>query len=42
MILPLLGKAADEAFLGFTETNLWEQAEAISAGRLYELRVTVA
>ncbi|MFF4169353.1 hypothetical protein [Streptomyces sp. NPDC001744] len=40
-IVPLLRAAADAAFLGFTGTDLAEQAEAISAGRPYVLRVTV-
>ncbi|MFE5522810.1 hypothetical protein ACFQ9Q_34615 [Streptomyces virginiae] len=41
-ILPLLRRAADEALLGFTDTDLREQAQAISAGEPYVLRVTVA
>ncbi|MFD0267763.1 hypothetical protein ACFVGY_14385 [Streptomyces sp. NPDC127106] len=41
-ILPLLRRAADEALLGFTDADLREQAEAISAGEPYVLRVTVA
>ncbi|MGW2562082.1 hypothetical protein ACWCXB_23070 [Streptomyces sp. NPDC001514] len=40
-ILPLLRRAADEALLGFTHADLREQAEAISTGRPYVLRVTV-
>lgn len=40
-ILPLLRRAADQALLGFTHANLREQAEAISAGERYVLRVTV-
>lgn len=41
-ILPLLRRAADEALLGFTDEDLREQPEAISAGEPYALRVTVA
>ncbi|MFG2298530.1 hypothetical protein [Streptomyces sp. NPDC048603] len=41
-IIPLLRRAADEALLGFTGADLRDQAEAISAGRPYVLRVTVA
>ncbi|MGW6574936.1 hypothetical protein ACWGAN_22615 [Streptomyces sp. NPDC054945] len=41
-ILPLLRRAADEALLGFTDADLREQAQAISAGEPYVLRVTVA
>ncbi|MEU2391842.1 hypothetical protein [Streptomyces sp. NPDC007369] len=41
-ILPLLRRAADEALLGFTDADLREQAEAISTGEPYVLRVTVA
>ncbi|MBT2439934.1 hypothetical protein J7E93_07325 [Streptomyces sp. ISL-36] len=41
-ILPLLRRAADEALLGFTEADLREQAQAISTGEPYVLRVTVA
>jgi hypothetical protein len=40
-ILPLLRRAADEALLEFTHADLVEQAEAISTGRRYVLRVTV-
>ncbi|MGW7362442.1 hypothetical protein ACWGI8_03215 [Streptomyces sp. NPDC054841] len=40
-ILPELHRAADVALLGFTEADLLEQAQAISAGEPYELRVTV-
>lgn len=40
-ILPLLRQAADQALLEFTHADLLEQAEAISAGRPYNLRVTV-
>ncbi|HEY9370879.1 hypothetical protein [Streptomyces sp.] len=40
-ILPVLKDAADRALLGFTWSDLREQAEAISAGRPYTLRVTV-
>ncbi|UQX04758.1 hypothetical protein [Streptomyces sp. RerS4] len=41
-ILPLLRRAADEALLAFTDADLREQAEAISTGERYVLRVTVA
>ncbi|WP_328786272.1 hypothetical protein [Streptomyces sp. NBC_00273] len=41
-ILPLLRRAADEALLGFTEADLREQAQAMSTGEPYVLRVTVA
>lgn len=41
-ILPLLRAAADRALLGFTRADLREQAEAISAGQPYVLRVRVA
>ncbi|MCD2469526.1 hypothetical protein MBT42_39105 [Streptomyces sp. MBT42] len=41
-ILPLLRLAADEALLGFTDVDLREQAQAISTGEPYLLRVTVA
>ncbi|MGW4688008.1 hypothetical protein ACWEPM_24370 [Streptomyces sp. NPDC004244] len=41
-ILPLLRRAAADALLGFTDTDLREQAEAVSAGEPYVLRVTVA
>ncbi|MFE1824871.1 hypothetical protein ACFW9S_38490 [Streptomyces anulatus] len=40
-ILPLLRRAADEALLGFTDTDLREQAEAIRSGARYVLRVRV-
>ncbi|WP_329214738.1 hypothetical protein OG257_36800 [Streptomyces sp. NBC_00683] len=40
-ILSLLRRAADESLLGFTAADLREQAEAISAGEPYVLRVTV-
>ncbi|MFI9588160.1 hypothetical protein ACIHCQ_41715 [Streptomyces sp. NPDC052236] len=40
-ILPLLRRAADQALLGFAHADLREQAEAISAGERYVLRVTV-
>ncbi|MFF0483210.1 hypothetical protein [Streptomyces sp. NPDC004435] len=40
-IVPLLRRAADDALLGFTGTDLAEQAEAISRGTRYELRVRV-
>ncbi|MGW2020345.1 hypothetical protein [Streptomyces sp. NPDC001927] len=41
-ILPLLRAAADRALLGFTTADLREQAEAISSGRPYVLRIRVA
>ncbi|MGW0121712.1 hypothetical protein [Streptomyces sp. NPDC003327] len=41
-ILPLLRAAADRALLGFTSRDLAEQADAISTGARYELRVRVA
>ncbi|MFB7359604.1 hypothetical protein [Streptomyces gardneri] len=40
-IMPLLRKAADTALLGFTSADLAEQAQAISTGARYELRVRV-
>ncbi|MFE6119186.1 hypothetical protein ACFQ6P_01390 [Streptomyces sp. NPDC056436] len=40
-IMPLLRTAADAALLGFTRADLLEQAEAISTGAPYELRVCV-
>ncbi len=40
-ILPLLRHAADQALLGFARKDLWEQAQAISTGEPYVLRVTV-
>ncbi|MER5202459.1 hypothetical protein [Streptomyces sp. NPDC002825] len=40
-IVPLLVAAADRALLGFTGADLVEQAEAISNGARYELRVRV-
>ncbi|MFE7547048.1 hypothetical protein [Streptomyces gardneri] len=40
-IVPLLRKAADAALLGFTAADLTEQAETISTGARYELRVRV-
>ncbi|MFD0151141.1 hypothetical protein ACWGQ4_02360 [Streptomyces sp. NPDC055721] len=40
-IVPLLRAAADRATLGFTGADLAEQAQAISSGALYELRVHV-
>ncbi|MEF9886897.1 hypothetical protein [Streptomyces sp. P9-A4] len=40
-IVPLLRAAADRALLGFTTADLTEQAEAISGGARYELRVRV-
>ncbi|MFF9431994.1 hypothetical protein [Streptomyces sp. NPDC014746] len=41
-IVPLLRAAADRALLGFTGADLVEQAQAISTGARYELRVRVA
>ncbi|MEU9235532.1 hypothetical protein [Streptomyces subrutilus] len=40
-ILPLLRRAADQALLGFDRQDLWEQAQAISSGEPYTLRITV-
>lgn len=40
-ILPLLRRAAEESLLEFTPADLREQAEAISTGRPYVLRVRV-
>ncbi|MFF5922844.1 hypothetical protein ACFY8C_31695 [Streptomyces flavochromogenes] len=40
-IVPLLRSAADAALLGFTGADLLEQAQAISSGTPYELRVRV-
>ncbi|WP_234285564.1 hypothetical protein [Streptomyces venezuelae] len=40
-IVPLLRTAADRALLGFTGADLIEQAQAISSGAPYELRVRV-
>ncbi|MFD0142477.1 MULTISPECIES: hypothetical protein [unclassified Streptomyces] len=40
-ILPLLRAAADQALLGFTPADLREQAEAISTGAPYTLRIIV-
>ncbi|MFD7165316.1 hypothetical protein [Streptomyces violascens] len=40
-IVPLLRAAADRALLGFTAADLCEQAEAISTGRPYELRISL-
>ncbi|MFF6888605.1 hypothetical protein ACFY9F_36120 [Streptomyces sp. NPDC012421] len=40
-IVPLLRAAADTALLGFTGADLAEQADAISRGTRYELRVRV-
>lgn len=39
--LPLLRRAADHALPGFTGADLREHAQAISAGEVYVLRVTV-
>ncbi|GAA2686959.1 hypothetical protein [Streptomyces lunalinharesii] len=40
-IVPLLRQAADEALLGFRHQDFVDQAEAISRGAPYELRITV-
>ncbi|MFE5710619.1 hypothetical protein ACFQ7J_07315 [Streptomyces sp. NPDC056501] len=40
-IVPLLRRAADTALLGFTGVDLIEQAQAISSGAPYKLRVRV-
>ncbi|MFF3843464.1 hypothetical protein [Streptomyces sp. NPDC001930] len=40
-IVPLLRAAAETALLGFTGADLLEQAQAISSGAPYELRVRV-
>jgi hypothetical protein len=40
-IVPLLRRAADQALLEFTHADLCEQAEAISTGERYVLRVSV-
>ncbi|MEU9014732.1 hypothetical protein AB0D12_34310 [Streptomyces sp. NPDC048479] len=40
-ILPLLRRAADQALLEFPHSDLVEQAEAISTGERYVLRVRV-
>ncbi|MFK0230867.1 hypothetical protein ACIQUL_34450 [Streptomyces sp. NPDC090303] len=39
--MPLLRTAADAALLRFTGADLVEQAQAISSGASYELRVRV-
>ncbi|MFI6417214.1 hypothetical protein ACIBG6_07335 [Streptomyces sp. NPDC050842] len=39
--MPLLRAAADTALLGFTGTDLPEQAGAISSGAPYKLRARV-
>ncbi|MFG2840904.1 hypothetical protein ACGFYE_38625 [Streptomyces zaomyceticus] len=39
--MPLLRAAAGAALLGFTGADLLEQAQAISSGAPYELRVRV-
>jgi hypothetical protein len=41
VIEPLLRRAADTALLGFSAADLREQAEAISTGARYELRVSL-
>ncbi|MCZ4102817.1 hypothetical protein C8250_037925 [Streptomyces sp. So13.3] len=38
-ILPLLRRAAENARLGFSPADLLEQAEAISTGAPYEVRI---
>ncbi|MFJ3439225.1 hypothetical protein ACIPMU_37605 [Streptomyces cyaneofuscatus] len=40
-IAALLRRAADEALLGFTAADLYEQAEAIRTGQRYVLRIRV-
>ncbi|MFI8825402.1 hypothetical protein [Streptomyces sp. NPDC053431] len=40
-IVPLLRAAAERALLGFTAADLADQAEAISSGAPYELRIRV-
>ncbi|MFI8961710.1 hypothetical protein ACIGO8_06300 [Streptomyces sp. NPDC053493] len=40
-IVPLLRAAAERALLGFTPADLADQAEAISSGAPYELRIRV-
>lgn len=40
-IVPLLRRAADDALLDFRHQDLVEQAEAISSGTPYELRIEV-
>ncbi|WP_250572432.1 MULTISPECIES: hypothetical protein [Streptomyces] len=40
-IAVLLRRAADEALLGFTASDLAEQAEAIRTGQRYVLRIRV-
>ncbi|WP_328946892.1 hypothetical protein OG259_40890 [Streptomyces sp. NBC_00250] len=40
-IVPLLRAAADAALLGFTRADFAEQAQAISSGAPYKLRVRV-
>ncbi|MFG3344084.1 hypothetical protein ACGF1Z_03345 [Streptomyces sp. NPDC048018] len=40
-IVPLLRAAAERALLGFTAADLADQAEAISNGAPYELRIRV-
>ncbi|MFJ8313698.1 MULTISPECIES: hypothetical protein [unclassified Streptomyces] len=37
----LLRRAADQALLGFAAADLCEETEAISTGRLYELRIAL-
>ncbi|MEV7253483.1 hypothetical protein [Streptomyces cyaneofuscatus] len=39
--MALLRRAADEALLGFTAADLYEQAEAIRTGQRYVLRIRV-
>jgi hypothetical protein len=39
--VPRLRCAAAQALVGFTAADLREQAEAISTGRPYELRITL-
>ncbi|CAD5911952.1 hypothetical protein ACWGH7_15510 [Streptomyces cyaneofuscatus] len=40
-IAALLRRAADEALVGFTAADLYEQAEAIRTGQRYLLRIRV-
>ncbi|WP_433544337.1 hypothetical protein ACQPZG_03915 (plasmid) [Streptomyces sp. CA-294286] len=40
-IVPLLRRAADRSLLGFAPTDLQEQAQAISSGAPYRLRIAL-
>lgn len=42
LLAAVTDRAADDALLGFTDADLREQAQAISSGEPYVLRVTVA